>query len=316
MFIKYSLLKKILLYPIVVFFFFNNYSYSSDIKNFKKREFCYNIKIDTLQKNKILKNSNINFDEIPSDLCENFSSTFSFDKDKIYWISGIAGITAGLIIIDSKFDLKVKNLKIDHKWINNTSPYLTNFGSGYGALISGIYAAYSITTGYKKGEATSLLLLESSIYSTIWTRFWKVIFGRERPSAYYNNPVHAGGKWYGPFVQIKNKAKLPVSSYDAFPSGHTSFAFSLATVFAEQYKSTFYVPITAYSLATIVGITRTVEHTHWLSDVFVGACIGYFSGKSTIMIYKSKMKRVNEKEIKLNIEPDIFNNGLGANLTF
>jgi len=260
--------------------------------------------------------STYSINDFPSHIYQNFNSTFSFNKNSIYWIAGITGVTLGLISLDSKIDNSVRNLKNDHKWIYTASPIITNFGGNYAAYLSAAYAAYSISTGYKKGQETSVLLLESIVYSTIWTRLGKLVFGRERPSAAYQYPDRPGGKWYGPFLQIKNKRNLSVSSYDAFPSGHTSFAFSIATVFAEQYNSTLYVPVIAYSLATAVGISRTIEHTHWTSDVFVGACIGYFSGKSSIMIYNKNKNNAKQKEIKISLTPDIINNGIGANVVF
>jgi len=260
--------------------------------------------------------STYSISDFPSHIYQNFSSTFSFNQNSIYWIAGITGVTLGFISLDSKIDNSVRNLKNDHKWINTASPIITNFGGNYAAYLSAAYAAYSISTGYKKGQETSVLLLESIVYSTIWTRLGKLIFGRERPSATYQYSDRAGGKWYGILLEIKNKRNLSVSSYDAFPSGHTSFAFSIATVFAEQYNSTLYVPVIAYSLSTAVGISRTTEHTHWASDIFVGACIGYFSGKSSIMIY-NKIKNIsNKKEIKISLTPDLLNNGIGANVVF
>jgi hypothetical protein len=75
-------------------------------------------------------------------------------------------------------------------------------------------------------------------------------------------------------------------SYDAFPSGHTATAFSIATVFATQYSDIKAVPILCYSAATAVGISRLTEHEHWASDVFVGALIGYLSGKQVVQNFR------------------------------
>ena len=70
--------------------------------------------------------------------------------------------------------------------------------------------------------------------------------------------------------------------YDVYPSGHTAYAFSIATVFATQYSDIKAVPIISYSLATLVGISRLTEHQHWSSDVFVGALSGYLCGKKVV----------------------------------
>jgi len=68
------------------------------------------------------------------------------------------------------------------------------------------------------------------------------------------------------------------SAFDAFPSGHTATAFSIATVFATQYKDIKAIPVICYSTATLVGISRLTEHEHWASDVFVGGIMGYLCG--------------------------------------
>ena len=56
-------------------------------------------------------------------------------------------------------------------------------------------------------------------------------------------------------------------------------------VFATQYSDHKAVPVLFYSAATLVGISRLTEHEHWGSDVFVGALLGYFSGKQVVNHY-------------------------------
>ncbi|AGB42265.1 membrane-associated phospholipid phosphatase [Halobacteroides halobius DSM 5150] len=66
------------------------------------------------------------------------------------------------------------------------------------------------------------------------------------------------------------------SKYHAFPSGHTTTAFALATIIAEYYPDYKYL---SYGLATLVGISRLYEDRHWFSDVVAGAGLGYASAK-------------------------------------
>jgi len=61
----------------------------------------------------------------------------------------------------------------------------------------------------------------------------------------------------------------------AFPSGHTSAAFSVATVFAERYPNHRWVRWVAYGLAGLVGFSRISLESHFPSDVFLGAVLGY-----------------------------------------
>ena len=254
----------------------------------------------------------------PNLLYHQTTSIFSIGKKDLPYIALAGGITVGLIALDGRIDKGVKNLKRQSNVINTSSPYLTELGGKYGLIGTGLFAGFSIITGNKKGMQTSLFAFESAITAGLWTRLGKLIAGRERPSASYEYSKHNSGIWKGPVNQIKNKDKRSISSYDAFPSGHTSMAFAIATVFAQQYNHNLVVPIISYSFASIVGVTRMIEHTHWASDVFVGAIIGYLCGKSTVYFNTTHSKSIDEKKIKFAIQPSVSNSiyGVNANLSF
>jgi len=62
---------------------------------------------------------------------------------------------------------------------------------------------------------------------------------------------------------------------NAFPSAHTSYSFSTATVLYEEFKDT--SPLLAYSgyaFAVTTGVLRMAKNAHWISDVLLGAGIG------------------------------------------
>lgn len=65
------------------------------------------------------------------------------------------------------------------------------------------------------------------------------------------------------------------------PSGHTTTAFAVATVFADQYgEESKYIPVIAYGLATLTAWSRVYDNSHWASDVFIGAIVGHSQRKS------------------------------------
>src|SRR6185295_6303477 len=64
----------------------------------------------------------------------------------------------------------------------------------------------------------------------------------------------------------------------SFPSGHTSNAFAIATVWSKQYGAKAAVP--GYFLASLVGVSRMATQRHHLSDVVAGAALGYLTGSS------------------------------------
>ena len=224
---------------------------------------------------------------IPSllgNFAEQASAPFRFNK-KQWIITGVSiGITAALIHFDNHIDMWAKVQKQQHGWVNKSSPVITNFGSSYGITTVAAVGLVSAIFKNQKGVETSLLASQALITSGIWVQLIKHLTGREDPSASYIYSKMPGGQWWGPFAQYDQDLPIykSVNSFDAFPSGHSAAAFSMATVFALQYRDTKVIPVICYSAATLVGISRLTEHAHWASDVFVGGLIGYACGKQVV----------------------------------
>ena len=67
----------------------------------------------------------------------------------------------------------------------------------------------------------------------------------------------------------------PNGSSRAFPSGHTSFAFTNATVLKNEFRSTApFLAYSGYAFAATTGAFRIMNNQHWLSDVLFGAGLG------------------------------------------
>jgi membrane-associated phospholipid phosphatase len=64
----------------------------------------------------------------------------------------------------------------------------------------------------------------------------------------------------------------------SFPSGHTSAAFTLATVAEHHYG--WKVGIPAYAAASCIGLSRIESSKHNLSDVVAGAALGIIVGRT------------------------------------
>jgi hypothetical protein len=217
-------------------------------------------------------------------------------------------ITAGLIIEDGNIDDVAKKQKSESSFINSFSPKITNFGSSWGIYSVGAFELYGLIFKDKRAQVTGLLASQALITSGVWTRIGKFVAGRERPSASYEGSRQPGGEWHwlsGCIDYYEDNKKFPGSSYDAFPSGHTSTAFSMATVFAKMYPDKAAVPIIAYSVATLVGLSRLTEHAHWMSDVFVGAALGYLCGSQVVNNYRKYFKlhapMRKHKDVKLSL---------------
>ncbi len=136
----------------------------------------------------------------------------------------------------------------------------------------------AFATKNKKLQQTVIIWAGSLLINSIVTDQLKISFQRHRPNS---------GDPYNTFDWRKGP-KLNKS----FSSAHTSNAFTTATVFATQYKTAKWVPPVAYTLASLVGLSRIYDNAHWASDVLAGAAVGFLSVKAMNIFYKWAKKKL------------------------
>lgn len=112
------------------------------------------------------------------------------------------------------------------------------------------------------------------------------------------------------------KKNRPNGSSHAFPSGHTSQAFTGATVLFQEFKET--SPILAYSgfaFSTTTGAFRIMNNAHWLGDVVTGAGIGILV--VNMVYYIEPLKNFNpfKKDNTTSLIPYFNENEFGLYLT-
>lgn len=90
----------------------------------------------------------------------------------------------------------------------------------------------------------------------------------------------------------------------SFSSGHASNAFTFATIFNHYYGAKMGIP--AYSVAAFVALSRMEKNVHFLSDVVMGATIGYIVGRTVV--------RGSDKERQFTWIPTISPDGEGVGL--
>jgi membrane-associated phospholipid phosphatase len=146
-------------------------------------------------------------------------------------------------------------------------------------LLGGFYV-YGRIAGNLKAESVALTGFKAFILTAVFTEVVKYLTHRHRP--YQDDPPDPKF-WEGPFAPFK---------YDAFPSGHTSYSFAIATVYASAYKETIWVPVLAYTLASGVSLLRIYDNKHWASDILFSAVWGFVIGK---FVYKSSMGKSSTK---------------------
>lgn len=176
----------------------------------------------------------------------------------------LAGATAALVALDP-----------------HDEPYFRN-SSGFKAYKTGPLRGRNTTLGItffpvamflgglvakdSYAENTGLLAAEAIADTQIVSLGMKQIDGRLHPS---DIPPH------GDFSHTWFKYPGGVLNAGSFPSNHASSAFAVAAVFASRYRGHRWVPWVAYSLATIISLSRVPDQAHFPSDVFAGAAIGY-----------------------------------------
>lgn len=73
---------------------------------------------------------------------------------------------------------------------------------------------------------------------------------------------------------------------ESFPSGHTTMAFTSATVLHHEFgEKSVAISILGYSAATATGAMRMLNNRHWLADVLFGAGVGIASTHAVYAVY-------------------------------
>jgi len=213
-------------------------------------------------------------------------------------LGAVAGVTSSLFLVDQK----VKNFAQSHQ-SHVASGFATvgnDLGNGFYTLPPlGAFYLYGYLADDHKARRASLLALESFAISGIITSGLKMIAERHRP-----NTGDSSTTWDGPHLSLKNVS---------FCSGHTASAFSIATVFANEYKDNAYVPPLAYGLATLTGLSRIYSNEHWASDAFFGAALGYFVSKAVLSFHKDDGSKTASR---LSIMPSVSKEMTGLSMKY
>lgn len=182
-------------------------------------------------------------------------------------------LTAVLFHNDQQIYNDLYRWKMNNKILEDVSPVITNAGGGAFSIgLFGGFAGYGLIFKDKKAIEAGKIGLESFLLTGVTVQLFKHLCGRERPSA----ATRPGGFWHGPFARFHDPEDgKGISSFDAFPSGHTTTVFAAATTISDFYTEP-WVSYLCYSLASFVAVSRVMEQTHWLSDCFIGALIGHY----------------------------------------
>jgi len=176
-----------------------------------------------------------------------------FHKQDLEWIVPFAGVTAGFMEGDSWFSKQIPLGEVNRSKIFSDYATYSLIGVGGGSFLLGEMK------GDDQMSEAGLLSGEAAINATAIAYFLRNITQRERP-------YQANGS--GEFFK----------GGSSFPSEHSAIAWSIASVMAHEYPSTF-TKVLAYGLATGISATRVTGQQHFPSDVIVGGALGWYFGR-------------------------------------
>ena len=211
-----------------------------------------------------------------STLKQEFTKPFHMNKREWGQFGIFAVAAGGLAFADEPVQRQALKFRANNPGAVKASKYITNTGGVYEIATLVALGSYGYVFKNEKVRTTTLLATQAYITGTVIETSLKYLTGRTRPS-YYAVGTEGEPRFRGPFTKS--------SSNSSFPSGHATVAFAAATVFAMEYKKTIWVPILAYSAATLISASRITENKHWITDVFVGAALGYITGRHVVNNY-------------------------------
>jgi membrane-associated phospholipid phosphatase len=191
-----------------------------------------------------------------------------------HWLPTLAvtGITAALITADPH----------DTPYFRRTARF-EGFNDAFSGRITGgeiaiVPVAFLVVGHFRHdsyAEKTALLAGEAYADSAIVDFAMKAATRRLRPS-----DIPPSGKFSDTFF---HSHVSPTGINTSFPSGHASAAFAVATVFSHRYRQHRWVPWVAYGMASVISFSRVTNQSHFPSDVFLGAALGFTMTKFAVL---------------------------------
>jgi membrane-associated phospholipid phosphatase len=180
------------------------------------------------------------------------------------WLPTIAvvGVTAGLLAEDPHDVSYFRKTTTFHGFNQAFSGNITTAEIG---LVPVSFYLIGLARKDSYSQTTALLAGESLADSLIVYGVIQTATRRLRPS---DIPPQ------GPFNDTFFHANNGLFNH-SFPSGHSLEAFAVATIIARRYRTHRWVPWVAYGMAGAIAFSRVTLQSHFPTDVFLGAALGY-----------------------------------------
>ena len=170
----------------------------------------------------------------------------------------------GAVAVSSLADRSVNIWSQEHRSSSSDQLAAIFRNGGQPAVVFGVGAGIALTgviSGHDRLRRSGERVLASTAVAGLTTAAIKFSAGRVRPIDTDD-----------PYIF------MPFSGHDAFPSGHATLAFALATSISDEIHSP-WVSALLYTGATGTAWSRINDQRHWLSDVLMGSAIGITGAK-------------------------------------
>lgn len=188
-------------------------------------------------------------------------------------LAATTGITAALIAADPHNTPYFRNTSAFDGFNRAFSGRNTHWATL--AVPASLYA-FGLARRDPYQQQTALLAGVAVADTAIVTIVLKGATSRLRP-----RDVAPGGSFSDTWFQARGNNWL--RGRGSFPSGHATAAFSVATVISRRYPRHRWLPYVAYGAAAAVGFSRVSLSSHFPSDVFMGAALGYSISRYTVL---------------------------------
>ena len=198
------------------------------------------------------------------------SAPVNFDTNDWLIAGGVTAATGLLMLADKGINDTWRD-DIHSGTLDDFLDAIEHFGDSQTVLIAA-GAGYMLgeLVGTERDKEAALLVAQSFLLSAGLTQGLKMTFKRERPDDSRDDQ----------FSFFSSDAS---DTNSAFPSGHATNAFSMATVLSNVYKTDApWLGWVLYPTATLTSLARVNNERHWASDVFFGGALGYFIGRMVV----------------------------------
>ncbi|MGE5796450.1 MAG: phosphatase PAP2 family protein [Ignavibacteria bacterium] len=227
-------------------------------------------------------------------------SPLNFTSEDLILTGIIVGATSASLLIDQPVRVSVK--KIHSPELDQITPFGEGFGNAkYSTALSGVSYIGGFLIDDPELRKTGLILMETLFFNGLITQGLKMIMGRARP--YLND-----GNMDIDFFTFE----MDQEDY-SMPSGHTSAAFSVATVLSERIENIF-ASAALYSLAGLTAFQRIYRDQHWFSDTILAAVLGTVIGLKIVKL-NSEESEVTPKGASVNFVPVFSLNSVGIGIS-